>query len=333
MGPKNEYGTGTVVRDTEKGQNSMTRDEDESPTTAEAALSTKFDLAAELQRLMGLALPSVAVQFNMYILYPQAASQVGRMLGTVELAGFSLGCLVGNMTCLSIIVGVLAAADTLMPRAYGTKKYAEVGRLAVRAVVVATVVLLPPIIPLCTVLQPLMEWLGQDPEAARLAAAWVRVYLFSVPAMVLMRTLQRFLVAQSLPWSPVYATTGPALVVFPILVRVLVAHVGFLGSALAIVITMWLMVLSLLLYLRIYPVYKAGTWPARITWTFLQECVQWNKLMEFANLSLGGVGGLSEWWFWETACFVAGSFGTVALCAHTIAYNVIPLACMIPLGM
>jgi Na+-driven multidrug efflux pump len=31
-------------------------------------------------------------------------------------------------------------------------------------------------------------------------------------------------------------------------------------------------------------------------------------------------------------CFVAGSFGVDALCAHTIAYNMIPLLYMIPLG-
>jgi MATE family multidrug resistance protein len=32
-------------------------------------------------------------------------------------------------------------------------------------------------------------------------------------------------------------------------------------------------------------------------------------------------------------CFVAGSFGVEALCAHTIAYNIIPLLYMIPLGL
>mmetsp|Transcript_10009 Transcript_10009/g.19245 ORF Transcript_10009/g.19245 Transcript_10009/m.19245 type:complete len:522 (-) Transcript_10009:369-1934(-) len=297
-------------------------------------VSTKiFDLAAELHRLLSLAFPSVAVQFNMYILYPQAASEVGRVLGTVELAGFSLGCLVGNITCLSITVGVLAAADTLMPRAYGAGRYAEVGRLAVRAIVMAVIVLIPPVIPLCTILQPMLEFLGQDEQPARLAAAWVRWYLWSVPATLVLRTLQRFLVAQSLPWPPVYATTVPAFVIFPFLVRVLVAHMGFLGSAVAIAITQWLMVLSLLLYLRIRPVYKAETWPATIDLSFIGECVQCDKMMEFASLSLGGVMGLSEWWFWETMCFVAGSFGTVAFCAHTIAYNIIPLAFMLPLGL
>jgi len=32
-------------------------------------------------------------------------------------------------------------------------------------------------------------------------------------------------------------------------------------------------------------------------------------------------------------CFVAGTFGVVPLCAHTIAYNIIPLSAMVPLGL
>jgi MATE family multidrug resistance protein len=42
---------------------------------------------------------------------------------------------------------------------------------------------------------------------------------------------------------------------------------------------------------------------------------------------------LSEWWFWETNCFIVGSFGIVPLCVHTIAYNLVPLLFMIPLGI
>jgi multidrug resistance protein, MATE family len=49
-------------------------------------------------------------------------------------------------------------------------------------------------------------------------------------------------------------------------------------------------------------------------------------------MSIAGVLSLSEWWFWEAMCFTAGSFGVVQLCAHTIAYNLIPMLFMIPLG-
>jgi MATE family multidrug resistance protein len=35
----------------------------------------------------------------------------------------------------------------------------------------------------------------------------------------------------------------------------------------------------------------------------------------------------------SSCSFIAGSFGVVALCAHTIAYNLIPLLFMLPLGI
>lgn len=111
------------------------------------------------------------------------------------------------------MVGVLGAADTLMPRAYGTHQYAELGRLTVRAILVALSLLIIPVVPLCTVMEPMMDFLGQDPIATALASRWIRVYLLGVPANLALRTLQRFLVAQNLPWPPVYASTIPSLVI------------------------------------------------------------------------------------------------------------------------
>ena len=38
-------------------------------------------------------------------------------------------------------------------------------------------------------------------------------------------------------------------------------------------------------------------------------------------------------WFWEAVCVFAGELGVLDLASHTIAYNVIPLAFMLPLGL
>ena len=65
---------------------------------------------------------------------------------------------------------------------------------------------------------------------------------------------------------------------------------------------------------------------------YIKEALALDPMLHFLHLSLGGVLALSEWWFWETMCFVAGSFGVVRLCAHTIAYNLIPILFMIPSG-
>lgn len=42
---------------------------------------------------------------------------------------------------------------------------------------------------------------------------------------------------------------------------------------------------------------------------------------------------LSEWWFWEVICMLAGHLGVIPLCVHTVAYNLVPICFMVPLGI
>ena len=76
----------------------------EAAETNENQSGEEFDLIAEAKSLLGIALPAVAVQFSVLFIFPQTASLVGTSLGKEELAGFSLGSLVGNLTCLSVMV-------------------------------------------------------------------------------------------------------------------------------------------------------------------------------------------------------------------------------------
>lgn len=107
-----------------------------------------FVVCEEVSRLFHIAAPSVVIQFGLFFIFPVAASAVGRQLDTTSLAAFSLGSLLGNLTCLSILEGALTAADTLLPRAFGMKQYEEVGRIVIRGTVVSNLLLLPPIVPL-----------------------------------------------------------------------------------------------------------------------------------------------------------------------------------------
>ena len=103
-----------------------------------------FHLSHEAYKLLYISLPSVAIQLSVRTVFPQTASMIGRTLGTRELAAFSLASLTANLTCQSIIMGALTAAETLMPRAYGQERYNELGLLAIRGFIVSTVLLLPP---------------------------------------------------------------------------------------------------------------------------------------------------------------------------------------------
>jgi MATE family multidrug resistance protein len=257
-----------------------------------------FHVLDEAGRLFHVAIPSVAIQFNMMIIFPMGASFVGTTLGTEALAGLSLGSLVGNLTTLSVMVGALSAADTLMPRAYGSGRYDEIGRLAIRSVVVCACLLIPPIVPLCTIMDWALVQLGQDPVASSLAASWIRIYLLGTPANLLFRVIQRFLVAQHQPWPPVYASVVTSFFLNPILLYIFVTRMGLTGSALAIVCTQWSSLFLLLLYLHYRPDYHPESWPG-LSVSYVKEALQRAPLARFYNLSLGGVLSLTEWWYWE----------------------------------
>lgn len=279
-----------------------------------------FQVLEEAKHLFHIALPSILIQLSLFFIFPQSASAVGKILGPVELGGFSLGSLIGNMTILSILEGTLTAADTLMPRAFGCKRFDEVARLLIRSIFVCSVLLIIPIVPLWFYSETLLVALGQDPEASHLAQEWIRYYFLGAPANLLFRAAMRFLLAQNEPWPLVYCSMLPCLSIHPIVLSILVPHMGLPGSALAISFTQWSVLLLLGLYLWIKPPYHPETWPG-CSYRLFREALRPSSLCKFISLGIGGVFSLSEWWFWEIMCFVAGSFGVVSLVAHTIAYK------------
>lgn len=293
---------------------------------------SKSDLWHEAKLLGNIAFPTVVIQFCIYFIYPQTASAVGRNLQSEDLAGFSLGSLTGNMTCLAMIMGVLSAVDTLMPRAYGAKNYSQVGILAVRCFVVCALLLLVPVLLLTTSMDWIFTTLGQDPIAAELATEWLRIYIMGVPFVLLFRILQRFLACQHIVWPMVYGSFVGCALVHPFLLEVLIPYVGFLGSGVSIVVTQFFQALFVLIYLRYRPVHNPETWVGLSTQTW-RQALELGPMFTFLNLSLGGVLSLTEWFFWEVVCMLAGHMGVVPLCVHTVAYNLVPVCFMIPLGI
>lgn len=295
----------------------------------------QFRLWEEMQRLFQIAGPSMIVQFSALFIFPQTASVVGRTLDTQNLAGFSLGSIVGNLTCMSVMTGALTAADTLLPRSFATQNYKEMGSLAIRGLVTCGAFLLAPAVigMNANILENFFEILGQDLGASYLASRWIRIYLLGVPPMLVFRVIQSWLNAQHSAWPMVYASVIAAYLVNPLLLKVFVPALALNGSALAISITQWIMVAVLILCLIIKPsFYQSDTLPA-FSKLSIRQALARRPMLEFLGLSLGGVFSLSEWWFWECSCFIAGTLGVVPLVCHTIAYNIVPILYMPCLGI
>mmetsp|Transcript_47075 Transcript_47075/g.142560 ORF Transcript_47075/g.142560 Transcript_47075/m.142560 type:complete len:396 (-) Transcript_47075:511-1698(-) len=300
------------------------------------ALVLPFRPAREALCLARIALPIVAVQFCWLLLWTETASAVGRGAGTIQgdatenLAGFALASLSANLACQSIFIGILTASDTLSPQAYGAGNYREVGLLAIRAYVSSFVLVLP----LAVVLwdsEFILLRLGQDPSAAHLSSLWVRLYMIALPFNLMLNVIQRFLTAQEVVMPLVCCGVITAVIIHPMNLYVLVEHVdGFRGSAVALALSQTIQVMLLLTYLKLNVPHNVETWPGLAA---CQEALEVKALVAFVKLGIGGILALTEWWFWEFLCFVAGKFGVVSLSVHTIAYQLVPLLFMLPLGI
>ena len=264
--------------------------------------STLDMIQEEMVKVLFAALPTVVTQVCLYSLFPIATSSVGRHLSSKELAGYSLGSLVGNFTCISIILGALSAADTLLPRAHAARWYRQLGILMVRSVVICTLLLLGPMVLLS---QPhwtsnmLMTW-GTEPQVAHYASRWMRVYIVGIPATTIFRAIQRYCVAQEHPWPPVQASLFVTFVMHPYLLHHWVYQHGLLGSAWAIVTSQYIMMTALIgiligMKLR-NRTFHADSWPKLACREFWVQVWQFGPLWRFFSLALGGVVCKSDWW-------------------------------------
>ncbi len=295
-------------------------------------LYDNFNLYDEVKTMLEIAIPTIILQFSTYFIYPQCASAVGKHLDGESLAAFSLGSVSGNMTCISIIIGTLSANETLQPRAFGLKRYREVGRLAIRGFIMCVLSLVIPVTALMTKLDNILPLLGQDADVSLLTMEWMRVYLWSVPPLLLFRVIQRFLACQNIVMPCTFGGVISCLVIHPLVLNFAIQSFGILGSGWAVVFTTFMQLILCIGYIVVTGSYDKRTWPGLST-SIILETFDIREIITFAKLSLGGIFALSEWWFWECICFVAGNFGIVELCVHTVAYQLIPIFFMLPLGI
>ena len=312
-------------------QNYNSSSHDEVIVQASSLKSGSFSLYQEAKTLMSIALPTVILQLSTFFIFTQCASAVGRHMDDEYLAAFSLGSLSGNITCISFIIGTLNACETLQPRAFGLKRYREVGLLAIRGFIMCLISLSIPLFLLLTRSDVIFDKLGQNEDVAHLATQWIKVYIWSVPAALLFRVTQRYLACQSIVMPCVFGAVIGCFAVHPFVLKWAIQKFGFMGSAWALVITLYVQFFLSLAYLFTTGSYEKPTMP-RLTMKSITDALDFGEMLAFAKLSVGGIFALSEWWFWECICFMAGQFGLVEFCVHSITYQLIPVLFMIPMG-
>ncbi|KIK59159.1 hypothetical protein GYMLUDRAFT_74691 [Collybiopsis luxurians FD-317 M1] len=223
------------------------------------------------------SLPVFGTQLLEYALLITSVLAVGH-LGKVELAACTLGSMTANVTSFSIVIGMAGALDTVLPGVWGAStnssrvqgkrtardqnKIADSRLLGLwcQRMAVIYLLLLVPIISIWLNAERILVLLRQDPDVARLAARYLAMLAFGLPAFSLNTISKRYFQAQGLFSVPTKIGTVVAgvnvlltglLVYYPSpLPRALAPylHLGFDGAPLSTAISYNLVALGSVLW-------------------------------------------------------------------------------------
>jgi Na+-driven multidrug efflux pump len=285
------------------------------------------DVWEETRLFMELATTMTMLSLGFMLSPLMTASYVGRRFGPVYLSGFTLANLTGNLCTFSIMSGLLSATDTLSPQAFGTGEYRQVGLLALRGVVASGSILLPINILLPLKLEEMLIALGQDPDAARYAQQWYRIFVFSLPFNIVSNVMWKFLSAQHVMRPMILVSCICTFIVLPLGLEYFIHMFGFLGSAVAYVVFQVSQASLLLGYLMWKQPHDDRTWSGLDVATW-RQALQWKPMKEFMHLGIGGILVQSEWIFFEVLGLIVGKLGVIALSVHTIPNQTIMAFCI-----
>uniref|UniRef100_A0A673GUF3 Multidrug and toxin extrusion protein n=1 Tax=Sinocyclocheilus rhinocerous TaxID=307959 RepID=A0A673GUF3_9TELE len=136
----------------------------------------------ELYHILRMTGPLLVCRFLNFLLFFVVTMFCGR-LGNTVLAGYAMASATINVTAAATGLGLALACDTLVSQTFGSKNLLRVGVILQRGILILTLFSLP-----CWALlvntQPLLLYLGQDPEVARIAQLYVVAFLPAIPNLI-----------------------------------------------------------------------------------------------------------------------------------------------------
>jgi MATE family multidrug resistance protein len=175
---------------------------------------------------------------------------------------------------------------------------------------------------------------GQDPEIARLAGRYCKLFLPGFPLFMIYEAMKRFLQAQGLVRAPMYGMLvanivnwlGHWLTVRPPSDDGIWWVLGYDGAPISEAVAYATLPLSAYFYMRfsdcLRPVWGGWTWDALRGWSV------------YMRLAVPGTIMLCcEWWAFEICALVAGLIGPNALAAHSVVQTAVYSLYMIPNGL
>ncbi|KAJ2063985.1 ethionine resistance protein [Coemansia sp. S146] len=249
-------------------------------------------------------------------------------IGANELAAAALGNMALVVIVYSPCIGLASALDTFCSTAFTASRDKTLVGFHLQRGIIAVTIHLILITPVLWHLDSLLIWLKQDVAVSLLCGRFIRVQLLGALAWMLFECIKRFLQAQGI----MHVSTCVLLLVMPIhlannylLVWSPLLGFGFMGAAVANVLTNWLILAGLLTYACNSKASAAwGGWTVRALTTMPQ----------YFQLALPSmIMVCCEWWILDLLALAASYLGNTTLAAQSIVINTCSLTYQLPDGL
>ncbi|KAJ2451961.1 ethionine resistance protein [Coemansia sp. RSA 2336] len=249
-------------------------------------------------------------------------------IGANELAAAALA----NMALVVIVfspgIGLASALDTFCSTTFTASSDKTLVGFHLQRGLIAVACHFMAIVPVMWHLDTALVWLKQDTYVSMLCGQYVRVQLLGVLPWLCFECIKRFLQAQGI----MHASTYILLAVMPVhllgnyvLVWSKLAGVGFIGAAVANVLTNWLILGGILLYTWRSSAREAwGGWTIHSLWAM----PQYFQLAIPATIMI-----CAEWWILDLLALAASYLGSTTLAAQSIVINTCSLTYQVPDGL
>ncbi|XP_059428724.1 protein DETOXIFICATION 53 [Corylus avellana] len=286
------------------------------------------EMGEEVQALGKIAGPIVMTTLLIYSRSIISMLFLGR-LGKAELAGGSLAIGFGNITGNSILRGLSTGMDPICCQAYGAKRWSVLSQTFQKTLCLLLLVSIP-ISLLWLNIDPIFQWLGQDPDITKVA----KVYMaFSIPELLAqahLYPLRSFLRTQGLTTPLTMAATVAAILHLPVnYFFVTYLKLGVKGIALGFAFNTLNLNLGLIIYLALSKK-PLKPWHGA---TIISPFQGWGPLLSLALPS--AVSVCLEWWWYEIMLFLCGLFSNpqASLAAMGILIQTTGLLYIVPISL
>jgi MATE family multidrug resistance protein len=240
--------------------------------------------------------------------------------------GISLANMFANVSCLSILIGMTGAIETLASQNNGAGNFREVGFILQRSCAILGLIMLPVII-LWFFAADIFLSLGFDRDVCSIIQGYMRIRSLAIPMDIINESYEKYLTAIGVMEPPMWANIAfNVLVLLLNLLFVLVLKFDYECLA-------WSWVIAL---------YASAALQIALSWNHpsVRKTLQpldrqaFCKWKEFFALGFPGTVMLcSEWYAYEILTVFASHLGTVQVAAQSIILQTASLVFMAPLGV